>query len=400
MHRLLNSVRAYEWGSTTYLPDLLGQPRTGRPQAELWIGAHALQPSMIDSGESTHQSLLELVASSPERQLGRDAAAKFSGRLPFLLKVVAVEQPLSLQLHPDALRAEIGFRAENAAGVDISAPERTYKDPYHKPELTYAVTAFETLCGFRRLEQSVTLLSGLTRHSPLPSFFAAALADLSASDEQAAVHAVTARALALPRSEAGRCLDIVRRICPELGDDTADAAAHLAERYPDDPGVLVTLLMNTVRLEPGQALFVRPGTLHTHLHGIAVEIQAGSDNTIRGGLTSKYVAVEQLLAGLDRTVGPVALEPEQQISATEVVFRPPVDEFQLSVLRTETGSTTRWDAGRPRAVLVLDGEVSVRERGRTITLAHGGSLFVPADAERLEVSGTGTLVAATTGLHT
>ena len=345
MHRLVNPVREYEWGSTTYLPDLLGRPPTGRPQAELWIGAHPLDPSMIEGGAPAPRSLLELVDSSPVRQLGQRAAARFSGRLPFLLKVLAVDQPLSLQLHPDQARAARGFRAEDEAGVALAAPERTYKDPYHKPELTWAVTTFETLCGFRRPGESSELLSRLARRAPNGSFFSAAVDDLSTPDEQVAVHRATARALALPSADARACVDLVRRTCAGLGDETGTVAADLAARFPTDPGVLVTLLMNTVRLEPGQALFIRPGTLHTHLRGVAVEIQAGSDNTIRCGLTPKHVAVQELLGGLDCSVGPAELQPALPVSASEVAFRPDVDEFELTVLRSLASATATWERG-------------------------------------------------------
>ncbi len=363
MYPLVNPVREYAWGSTTYLPDLLGVPSTGHPQAELWIGAHPLQPSMIDSDSSPQQSLLQLVESAPQRFLGRSVVEGFGERLPFLLKVLAVDQPLSLQLHPDAVRARNGFSAEDAAGIGLSAPERTFKDSHHKPELTYALTRFDTLCGFRRPHESSALLRELASHAPAGTFFDDALDDLAVPDEPTAVHRTIARALALPRPETRRCLDVVRSLCPGLDDDTAGAAGLLATRYPDDPGVLVALLMNSVRIEPGEALFVRPGTLHAHLRGVAVEVQACSDNTVRGGLTDKYVDVAELLADVDCSTGPVVLEPALRVSATETVFRPDVTEFELGLVRSEPGCPTRWEGGRPRAVLALDGEVTLNGAG-------------------------------------
>src|SRR5919202_1124074 len=158
MWPLTSSVRFYPWGSRTVIPELLGQPSPAAlPYAELWMGAHPDEPSLLDDG----RPLDKAIAEDPERLLGEPVVQRFGPRLPFLLKVLAADQPLSLQAHPTSEQAEAGFAAENAAGIPRNDPARTFKDPFHKPELLLALTTFEALCGFRPVEESLHCLAKL-----------------------------------------------------------------------------------------------------------------------------------------------------------------------------------------------------------------------------------------------
>ncbi|PLW74234.1 mannose-6-phosphate isomerase, class I, partial [Streptomyces sp. DJ] len=158
--RLTNTVRPYAWGSVTAIPELLGTEPTGEPQAEMWMGAHPGAPSLLDRGAGP-VSLADVVASDPEAELGAATAGRFGPRLPFLLKILAADAPLSLQVHPDLQQARAGFAEENERGVPPDAPHRNYKDAGHKPELLCALTPFEGLCGFRRPERTADLLDAL-----------------------------------------------------------------------------------------------------------------------------------------------------------------------------------------------------------------------------------------------
>jgi len=143
------------------LAALLGEPRPApRPEAELWMGAHPVAPSEVLEG-GRWISLAEWIGSDPEAVLGREVARRFSGELPFLLKVLAAEQPLSLQAHPDAARAASGFERENAAGLPLDAPRRSYRDPNSKPELLCALTPFTAVCGFRLVDDIVGQVDAL-----------------------------------------------------------------------------------------------------------------------------------------------------------------------------------------------------------------------------------------------
>ncbi len=154
IYRLTCTTRDYAWGSTTLIPRFLGRPADGRPQAELWVGAHPGAPSRLPDG----RALGDLVAAAPEAMLGKAASERFGSRLPFLLKALAAAEPLSLQVHPTSGRAKSGYAEEEAAGIPVDAAERSYRDPFHKPELVVAVTRFEGMAGFRDVDNTARIL--------------------------------------------------------------------------------------------------------------------------------------------------------------------------------------------------------------------------------------------------
>ncbi len=146
MFLLENTIQPYPWGSRTSIPALLGLPATAAPQAELWMGAHPLAPSRV---LPARRRLDEWIAEDPAHTLGRAVAQRFDSKLPFLFKILAAAQPLSLQAHPSLEQAKAGFEDEERRGIPRTAPHRNYKDPNHKPELLCALTPFDALCGFR-----------------------------------------------------------------------------------------------------------------------------------------------------------------------------------------------------------------------------------------------------------
>src|SRR5690606_23139102 len=173
VHRLTGVPRHYAWGSPTAIPELLGLAPSEEPVAELWFGAHPSSPSPLDDGERT---LEDLLASDPEAQLGPDVIARFGRGLPYLLKLLGAERPLSLQVHPNLEQARVGFAVEEAAHVPLDAPERSYKDANHKPEVWFALSPVEALCGFRAPRRAAELFQGLD--APL----ARAIADMLRAD--------------------------------------------------------------------------------------------------------------------------------------------------------------------------------------------------------------------------
>ena len=81
----------------------------------------------------------------PVATLGARAHAEFDSRLPFLLKVLAAAEPLSLQAHPSADQAARGFALEESLGMPLSSPQRNYRDIWHKQELICALNEFDAL---------------------------------------------------------------------------------------------------------------------------------------------------------------------------------------------------------------------------------------------------------------
>ncbi|WP_405492259.1 mannose-6-phosphate isomerase, class I [Streptomyces sp. NBC_00096] len=387
MDRLTNTIRPYAWGSTTAIPGLTGAAPTGEPQAEMWMGAHPGAPSRIDRGAG-ESALSDVIAADPEGELGVAAVAKFGPRLPFLLKILAAGAPLSLQVHPDLAQAKAGFADEERRGVPIDAPHRNYKDANHKPELICALTPFDGLCGFRRPLEAAELLEGLGVNSLKP------YADLlRAHPEEAALREVLTAVLTADRTEMARTVTEAATAAQRLGGPYAPYAG-LVHDYPGDPGVIAAMLLNHVRLQPGEAMFLGAGIPHAYIEGLGVELMANSDNVLRCGLTPKHVDVPELLKVTIFEPGdPAVLRPEGN---GEEVYETPIDEFRLSRFVLAPGGAPRpVPDGTPQILLCTAGSPKADStKSGELTLAPGESVFVPA-GEKVELSGTGTVFRAT-----
>jgi len=295
--RVEGTVQHYAWGDPTFIPNLLGVESDGRPWAELWLGTHPNGPTTTALGEP----LVEL-----------------AGRLPYLLKVLAAAEPLSLQAHPNATQAVDGF----ARGV--------YPDDRAKPELLCALTRFEALCGIRPVDATLELLDRLG-------------ADGLAAAIRADGVGPTIEGLYRGRIDPGSAL----AACQSASGPEAALVRMLAERYPDDPSVVVTLLLNHVVLQPGDALHLTAGNLHAYLGGAGIELMGASDNVVRGGLTVKPVDVDELLAVVDPT-------PLERPVIDVADGRYPLPEAGVTLVRLDPG-TTHVSTGHELAV-TLAGE--------------------------------------------
>jgi mannose-6-phosphate isomerase len=378
-----NPVRPYAWGSRTAISELLGRPTPSpHPEAEMWLGAHPGDPSHLVAADGSRTSLLEAVHQDPDALLGSDRAAKWSGNLPFLLKVLAADEPLSLQAHPSAAQAVEGFARENAAGIPVDAPTRNYRDASHKPELICALTEFHALVGFRPIPGTLALLRALD----VPEL-AAHLALLEAQPDADGLRALFTTWITLPQSVLDRAVPALQEACIRLakadGEFCREArmALELSERYPGDAGVLAALLLNLAVLAPGQALYLPAGNLHAYLSGVGVELMANSDNVLRGGLTSKYVDVPELLRVLDfRPVSPPVLHGT--VADGWVRYDTDAAEF---LLRRLDGSDDGEGAGEvpvpdsgPRILLCTRGSATVRGRRAEHALTRGRALWLSA----------------------
>ena len=389
VHALRNPIREYAWGSRTTLPEFLGRTAPSeRPWAELWLGAHPSASSEVRTNGGW-QPLRDAIAARPDYWLG--GALDDARELPFLFKMLAVERPLSLQLHPDRRTAAAGFARENAAGVPLDAPERVYHDPHPKHEMVCALTPFRALCGLRPLERQHALFASLA----VPELDGLAPSAADASDL-----AWLAALLRLPASRrkalVAAATDAVSAVTRRPGADPAFAlVAELADAYPGDLGTLAPLVLEPVELAPGEALFLPPGELHCYLEGTALELRESSDNVVRGGLTSKHVDVEALLA----LASTRARAPERLTAAPAATGERgwPVrcDAFALSVLEIEPGAPCeRASGGRPEILLCARGEARLSTGGDALTLARGEAAFVAGATGRYCVAGAAELYRA------
>ncbi len=380
MQRLEGAIRNYDWGSTSSIPSMLGCAEDGKPWAELWLGAHPSAPSVVGEPRTP---LDELIAADPAGQLGPAVVDRF-GSLPFLFKVLAAAAPLSLQAHPSVLQAEAGYAREDAAGVPIDGPNRSFRDRFHKPELICALTDFHALCGFRDPVATLDVLATIDTSAldPIRDRLAAA----SAVD---GLGPLLEHLLTLPAADAAALVAPVVAACGALGPDRhADVramAAALGERYPGDAGVVTALLLNLVHLKPGEALFLGAGNLHAYLGGTGVEIMANSDNVLRGGLTTKHIDIPTLLEVVDaRPIEPVVQRPV----AVEGVaaYNSPVPEFALERLDLD-GSVA---VSGPAILLCTDGAADVG----SFSLERGAAAWLPAADGVVELRGRGTVYRA------
>ncbi|MBX3199560.1 MAG: mannose-6-phosphate isomerase, class I [Labilithrix sp.] len=380
----------YPWGSRTAIAALTGRPTPSPgPEAELWMGAHPVAPSLVER-DGARASLDAIIARAPARELGDDVVRELGPRLPFLLKVLAAAEPLSLQAHPTLERARAGFADEEARGVPLAAPSRNYKDPSHKPELLCALGPFAALSGFRRVDETLRLFDALAIPELAPS-----LAPLRASRDAAGLAATFEALMTMPDDLRRRAVEAtVAAAARTSGAFPRERAlvGRLAALYPDDVGVVSALLLELVHLEPGEAIYLGAGNLHAYLEGTGVEIMASSDNVLRGGLTKKHVDVPELIRVLDFGAAPPAVLRPRALDDHEAVYDTPALEFRLSRIRVDR-SLTRATRG-PEILLVTEGAARVSG----LAVAQGGSVFVPADTKSYTLAGDATVFRATPNL--
>jgi len=366
MQQLTGVLRTYPWGSRTLIPQLRGLPvPSDRPEAELWFGAHPGAPSTIDG-----TPLTDIIAADPDAALGPLVRAEHGDGLPFLLKLLAAAEPLSLQAHPSAEQAEEGYAREDHQGIPLGAGNRNYKDPSHKPELIVALTEFDAMAGFRPLEQTRELFDVLS--CPQLDRY---LTILDPANEADSLRGLFTTWITIPGSARTELIDaVVAAAADHLDRDdwisqVLRTVLELQDRYPGDIGVLGALLLNHVTLQPGEAIYLDAGQLHAYVRGLGVEIMANSDNVLRGGLTSKYVDVPELVRVLDFTsLSELIVEPE------DGEYPVPVPEFRLT--RREVTDAAPWtiDHDGPAIALCTAGKVMVGD----IELNPGDAAWIPA----------------------
>lgn len=414
MYLLENVMRPYAWGSTTAIAGLLGRRPSGRPEAELWIGAHPDSPSTARTPDGVSTPLNALIAQDPDHYLGSASVAEFGPRLPFLTKILAAAQPLSLQVHPSLEQARAGFARENAEGIAPDAAERNYRDDNHKPEMLFALTTFQALCGFKPVPDSLAVFQHVVSFLELagldvPGVLREVVKDLSADDEETALRSAFTRLINGGKDVAAATEHVaatLRSGAPLNGFEAElTTALMLNGHYPGDPGVLISLLLNVVSLEPGEAIYLPAGNVHAYLTGLGVEVMAASDNVLRGGLTPKHIDVPELLRTIEfASLGVPKLEATETVLGQEL-YRPPFKEFQLQRIELRAGAepVPLAQAG-PAVVVVTAGSVFLDSPKSDLPLARGGSAFIPASEEPVMVHpaagavGTSVVFAVTTSL--
>lgn len=379
MHRLRNGVQNYDWGSADAIPKFLGDKASERPVAEVWIGTHPLKPSTAIGDDGTERPLSEV-----------------AGELPFMVKLLAADRPLSLQVHPSRSLAEAGYAREDDAGVPVDSPQRVYKDRNHKPEMVYALSTFDSLIGFRPTAEILRVLG------PIDTPLARRLADdLRADPGFAGIVRRVEWLLSTPvdRGEVHQVVGACRALAA-LGMDIKRAyrtVVEVAEHHPDDVGVVISLMLNRMTLQPGEAAYLETGVMHAHLSGLCLEVMATSDNVLRAGLTNKHVDPEGLVACLDIGMARVARVTPDFVDFDTEVFSPADVEFALAVTQISHAAPDGVElVGTDHSVLICTGgEVVVRTAGgEKVNLTRGESLYLGPEDHRAVVQGLGEVAQA------
>lgn len=398
MHTILkmrNSIQNYAWGSKSAIAQLMKRPApTEKPEAELWLGAHPKSPSHVRV-DDRWLDLEQWIAQNPNKILGPGVNAHFNGVLPYLLKILAAAQPLSIQAHPGKEQARQGYEIENKRKVPMDAGHRNYKDPNHKPECICALSPFWALCGFRNNVNILYILRDIWPYNYSNDLAVLEKVDLKTFFKQ------------LMTMDSDRRSTLICELIKNIPPDTNQNAIHrwmvqFQTLYPGDVGVLSPALLNLIELKPGEALALPAGQLHAYLDGLGIELMANSDNVLRGGLTPKHVDVPELIKVLDFNPNtPEILKPVGKSNHER--FYPSVsEEFKLFVVQPEPGKdyVVKDRPQMPEILLCTSGRALVRSQSieKPVELSQGHSVFVTAAADQYEIQGEAVIYKAAVNL--
>ena len=378
LYKLTGTLQHYVWGGKDYIPTLLHIAKAEQYYAEYWLGAHNSSPSLIETNGAS-QPLTEFLAQNPTA-LGAQSRALFGDGLPYLLKILDVKKPLSIQLHPTKKQAEIGFAAENENNVDLKDPKRTYKDNNHKPEMMIALSDFWLLHGFKNKAKIIDTLK--TR----PSL--TALCDKLATQD---LHAFYADIMQAKQNQLETWLNPIIN-----ANQTAYQNNELTLDNPDywvlysmesmaipadklDAGLICFYLFNIVHIKPGEGIFQDAGIPHAYLRGQNIELMACSDNVIRGGLTPKHIDIPELLKVIDcREVEPQIIPPAP-VDKPVFTYSTPAKDFALENVNCRKGALIQGKSESATILLVMKGNVKIHEKSTALSLSQGESAFICAD---------------------
>ncbi|MEC6882303.1 mannose-6-phosphate isomerase, class I [Photobacterium piscicola] len=371
-----NVIQDYAWGSVTSIEQLFAIPNLDqKPQAEMWMGAHANGCSVITvNGEAVR--LADFIATDPDAIIGAETQAKFA-ELPYLFKVLAAEKALSVQVHPSKHQAEIGYAKEEKIGIARNAANRNYKDPNHKPELVFALTPYQAMNGFRELAEIVELFTTINLDviSDLVNTFAANQTDAGLRDFFEAM-------LSLEGERKEVAVNGLLAFCHEHKDQPLFALLiDLSEQYPGDIGLFVPLMLNVLTLQPGEAMFLSACTPHAYIKGTGLEIMANSDNVLRAGLTPKFMDVPELVANTEfksMVANELLLAPTMVAGGLD--YQIPVPDFKFSVYKQVNDIALQNTSAE--ILFAIDAPLTVtHQNGETLMLEKGQSVFIPAYAK-------------------
>ena len=394
LFKLDNTIQNYAWGSKTAIQELFGIENINQePQAELWMGAHPNGCSKVELDGEMH--LLSTLIESDKSGFLSEITAEQFGELPYLFKVLAADNALSIQVHPSKEEAELGFAKENGLGIDRKHPQRNYRDANHKPELVFALTPYQAMNGFRNFSDIVSLFSRITEHISIPKV--QALVEQFEKDLTSnGLEVFFVGILSLSGSDKLQAVDGLLTFayeCFENGSDGDEFALilELANTYPGDIGLFAPLILNVLTLQPGETMYLDARTPHAYLKGTGLEVMANSDNVLRAGLTSKHIDVEELASCTlfeEKPKDMLLVQPNLQ--GNKQSYEIPVPDFEFDCFLKAENEVIKVHSAE--IVFAIDSDVEVyHPSGEFILLKKGESVFIPAYAKEFTLCSEGRI---------
>ncbi|MBF0287067.1 MAG: mannose-6-phosphate isomerase, class I [SAR324 cluster bacterium] len=358
---LVGGAMHYDWGklgseslATQLMPDAAIDQT--KPYAELWMGVHPNQPSRVKFGNG---EWLSDVLMKNRALLGNYTFERW-GTLPFLLKVLSIAKPLSIQIHPDKMWAK---------RLHSQAPNH-YPDDNHKPEIAMPLTTLEMLYGLEKQDAWKNILS---KYPPLSKY---------CSKIGYTPSVILPDLLSLPENEENKLLEDLYTYLQKKQNVEAKEKLFLSlyPQYPNDLGLLFIFFMRFLTVEPGNTIFIQTNHLHSYLSGDLVECMANSDNAIRAGITSKYKDVKQLLSEL--SYDDHAPQLSSGIVDSQYVTRFPTDaeEFEMQEIKLpKNRSLLQGKHPVPSILLTLSGQGKISSNHGNLMIKKGSAVFVGAN---------------------
>ena len=387
IYKLTGKVQHYAWGGYHFIPELLHFENTeNKPCAEYWLGAHPSAPSTLQI-EGEQKSLYELIQEFPTQILSSSIQKQF-GEIPYLYKVLDVNDMLSIQVHPTKEEAIKGFEKEESAGIPINAPHRNYKDKNHKPEVMIALSEFWLLHGFLNLDEIERRLIDIKEFNVLLHIY-----------KREGLKSLYQFLMEMTQEEVDSILvSLVKREMrkKQHGDiNKSHPGWWVSKLFNEgdaiknvDRGVFSIYLFNIVCLQKGEGIFQSAGVPHAYLEGQNIELMANSDNVLRGGLTPKHIDVPELLKHtLFEPVVPKILKGTVR-AGVETLYECPVEDFDISKINLNVGNAYKALSASPEIFIVMDGGAVVNGHGVNFSVKRGDS-FIVFPNENYSISSSG-----------
>ncbi len=379
--KLKGKVQHYAWGGFEYIPNLLGiKNGEHQPCAEYWLGAHSSASARVLFDDGTSKPLYNLVQDDPTSFINDEVYTNFH-ELPYLLKILDVNEMLSIQVHPSKEEALKGFEKEEAAGISINGPHRNYKDKNHKPEVMVALSEFWLLHGFKNEGLLKKVLHEIKAFNFLEPVF-----------KKEGYYGMYKHVMEMPQQKVDEVLSPLIKSLQEhpaklLKTEPGYWALKVFENGQPlqniDRGIFSIYFFNIMQVQPGEAVFQGAGIPHAYLQGQNVELMANSDNVLRGGLTPKHIDVPELLKHtLFKPVDPVVLKGEAKPGG-ELNYPCPVADFGLSAIKLQKGESYQAESKSAEIFIVIEGEITIDPKGLHL---YKGEAFIILPATSYKIS--------------